>query len=216
MGPFYPPARFLRAWLLTPTPYPTHYHSSMTNEEFHLCRNIFLPLSRDCALVFPNLFFLLSVSNLPTVHNLWTKNKYCECRMQHLTRAGLVMHSKDGFTHMCVCVPLHVCNICMFMRIFSHDDIFTHNPLNMRIKTKPRQTDLWLPLVLLQLFPCVSSLCLIHWTGGGVVSCWPLSLNATDILLFMSMQKAWSALSHVLHILVNANVISSIGESPSY
>lgn len=61
----------------------------------------------------------------------------CECRMQHLTRAGLVMHSKDGFRH--VCVPLHVCNICMFMCIFSHDDIFTHNPLNMRIKTKPRQ-----------------------------------------------------------------------------
>lgn len=146
----------------------------------------------------------------------------CESRMQHLTRAGLVMHSKDGFRHICVCVSLCMCATSACLCVSSLMMTFLHTILlTWGLKQNQDQTDLWLPLVLLQLFPCVSSLCLIHWTGGrgGLMLASFFKYNwysAVLIVTFMSMKKAWTALSHVLHILVNANVISSIGESPSY
>lgn len=53
----------------------------------------------------------------------------CECRMQHLTCAGLVMHSKDGFRHMCVCLCMCATSACLcvssLMMTFLHTILLT-------------------------------------------------------------------------------------------
>lgn len=127
---------------LTPNPHPLPHPLPQQHDKWRVSSlQKYLPsfIPRLC-LAFSQLVFPSYQSVICPQYTIYEQRKsdlktiscgtiLCECRMQHLTRAGLVMHSKDGFRHMCVCLCMCATSACLcvssLMMTFLHTILLT-------------------------------------------------------------------------------------------